>query len=58
MKKGKNRKPALTKGIEDDTQAFEECCIKSDLCDQYTQRRRIPTCEYYKNPARGITLNL
>ncbi|XP_066930439.1 fibrillin-2-like isoform X6 [Clytia hemisphaerica] len=55
MKKGKNRKPALIKGISEDTEAFQECCIRSDLCDQYTERRRIPTCKYFKNPARAVT---
>ena len=52
-RRGQTRREYHTVAIRNDSRAFDDCCLKSDLCDQFRLRRPIPTCQYYKTPLRG-----
>ena len=54
-RRGTTRRNFHTYAMENDLKAYKDCCMKSDLCEQFESRRRIPTCEYYKVPLRGIS---
>ena len=53
-RRGRTRREFHTYAMENDLKAYKDCCISSELCGQFESRRRIPTCEYYKTPLRGM----
>ena len=47
------RPVARENALREDKNAFRDCCVNSDLCQLYEEKRPLPKCEKYVPPRRG-----
>ena len=47
------RKMVFGRALESESVAFNDACVATSSCDQYYERRPIPSCETYTPPEQG-----